>query len=150
MPAAYARLLHIARTAEANNDRDAALFAWRAMRSAAEQTAWLVQPHGYELALANRAIARLTSEASRPLLSPDESTTQAERRMQVLLARRDAPRTGAVVLVVAGLWSSVLGLGWLAWRGVTPEGRLRWPEARFPMVVGLLGLVLYAVSLWLA
>lgn len=150
VPAAYARLLHVARTAEANNDREAALFAWRAMRSAAEQTAWLAQPHSHELALANRAIARLTSEASRPMLSPDESAAQADRRMQALLARRDAPRTGAVALVVAGLWCSAVGLGWLALRGVTPEGRWDWPQARLPAAVGLLGLALYTASLWLA
>lgn len=150
VPAAYARILHIARTTEANGDREAALFAWRAMRSAAEQTGWLLQPHGYEIELANRAIARLTADAPRPMLSPDETSAQADKRMQTLLARRDAPRAPAVALVVAGLWCSVVGLAWLALRGVSPEGHLRWPQARVPAVVGLLGLLLYAASLWRA
>lgn len=150
VPAAYARLLHVARTTEANNDRDSALFAWRAMRASAEQTAWLVQPHQHELDLANAAIARLTSDAPRPMQAHDENDAQAARRMQALLARRDAPRGASVALVVAGLWASVLGLLLLALKGISPEGALRWERARVPAAIALGGLALYAASLWLA
>lgn len=148
--AAYARLLHIARTTEANNDREAALFAWRAMRASAEQTAWLIQPHQHEIDLANGAIARLSADAARPMQSRDETDAQADKRMRQLLARREAPRGTAVALVVAGLWASVLGLALLALRGLTPEGTWHRERARLPAALSLLGLVLYVASLWLA
>lgn len=150
VPAAYARLLHIARTTEANNDRESALFAWRAMRAAAEQTAWILQPHTYELALANRAIARLSSDAPRPMLSPDGSDALAEKRMQALLARQEAPRAPAVALVILGLWGAAAGLLGVTIRGVSSEGKWLWDRARLPAALGLSGLLLYAIALWLA
>lgn len=150
VPAAYARLLHVARTAEASGQREAALFAWRAMRSAAEQTAWLLQPHQFQIDLANRAIARLAAHEPRPLLAPEDTDALAERRMQALLARRDAPRGGGVGLVVLGLVASVLGLVGVGLRGLSPEGRWRWHQARWPALLALVGLTLYALALWFA
>lgn len=148
--AAYARLLHVARTSEANGDRDTALFAWRAMRSAAEQTAWLLQPHQRELDLAAVAIARLTSDAPRPMFARDTSDPQTERHIRSLLERRDTPRTSSIALVVAGLWAAVAGQLLLAVRAISPEGTLRWDRARAPAALGLGGLILYAASLWMA
>lgn len=147
--AAYGRLLHIARTTEANNDKESAIFAWRAMRAAAEQTRWLIQPHAYELALANRAIARLSSDAPRPMLAPEESDQQADKRMQALLERRDEPRGVGVALVVVGLSMAAVGLFWLILRGVSPEGEWDWKQAKIPAIFGLLGMMLYTLALWI-
>ena len=92
---AYARLLHVARTSEALHDRDAALFAWRAMRSVAEQTSWLLQTHPHERALADQAIARLAADEALP---PPRDEANAKLREQLLaqLTPPEAPPPLAV------------------------------------------------------
>jgi hypothetical protein len=148
--AAYARLLHIARTCEASNDTDDALPAWRAMRAAAIETEWALQTHGREIELANTAIARLTAGTPRPLLAHEETDPQAERRMRQILARRDAPRAPLIGAIVAGLALVVAGAIGVAARGLSVDGQMSWPGARVPAAIGLAGLGLYAAALWLA
>jgi hypothetical protein len=148
--AAYARLLHIARTCEANSDADSALPAWRAMRAAAIETEWALQTHEREIELANTAIARLTSGSPRPLLAHEETDPQAERRMQAILARRDTPRAPLIGAIVVGLGLAVAGALGVASRGLSVDGQIRWQAARVPAAIGVAGFVLYAAALWLA
>jgi hypothetical protein len=148
--AAYARLLHIARTCEASGDPDNALPAWRAMRAAAIETEWAIQPHAREIELANAAIARLVASSPRPVAAHEETDPQVERRMRAILARRDTPRAPLIGAIVAGLVLTVLGALGVATRGLSPEGQIRWARARVPGAIGLAGFVLYAAALWLA
>ena len=148
--AAYARLLHIARTCEANNDLENALPAWRGMRAAAIETEWALQPHEREIELANGAIARLVASAPRPLLAHEETDPQVERRMRTILARRDTPRAPLIGAIVAGLLLTVAGALGVASRGLSAEGQIRWAAARVPAAIGLVGFALYAAALWLA
>ncbi len=146
---AYARLLHVARTTEALHERDAALFAWRAMRAAAEQTGWLLQPHAHERELADQGIARLAADEALP---PPRDEANAKLREQLLaqLAPPEAPRPAAVATLLAGLWLAAAGLGWLLVREGDEDESRRWSRRQAPGAVALAGLLLYAVALWRA
>jgi hypothetical protein len=148
--AAYGRLVHLARTAEATGDRETALAAWRAIRSAAVETAWVLSPHESEVRASDIAVARLASEGPRPLLARDETPDKAERRIAALLAREDTPRTPWIVALAAGLLTLVGGAIAAAARGVLPDGSLDLARARIPAVIALAGICVYAVAVWRA
>ena len=141
--AAYARLLHVARTTEANGDKDAALFAWRAMRGAALESRHVAQPHERELAMANDAIARLSADGTRPMMTRDVTPEQAERHMRALLAREDAPRASWTLLLMASFALMLGGLLSVILRGLDVERGL--DSAKLPLAVSLAGLVGYAI-----
>jgi hypothetical protein len=150
VPAAYARLLHIARTSEAAGDRDAALFAWQAMRSAALESRWVVQPHRRELDMADAAIARLMSESPRPVLSRDQTAEQAERSMLAQLSAHGASRAPWIGALLAGLALACGGALAAARLGVAPDGAILWDRVRVPFLVATAGLVLYGAAVWQA
>lgn len=142
--AAYARLIHIARTAEAEGDREAALYAWRAVRTAVIDSTWMVPSHEGELSAANRAIARLS------LLDPTQGSALPEDRdaerskLESLLARRERARTPYVVLLLGAFVLLVVsGLAQLklARRKISSPG---------PIALALVGLAAYAAAIWLA
>ena len=146
--AAYARLLHVARTSEALGDRDTAIAAWRAMRSAAVETAWLSQPHASEIAAADEAVARLASAGSRPLLARDETPERAEKRLRALLAADEVPRAPWALLLVLGLLAMVAGGAAAASRAVSPDGAIDPARAKVAALVAALGLFVYALAVW--
>ena len=61
---AYARLRHIALTAEAFGHRESALFAWRAIQEASLTTSWLLPSNVDSTRVAESAILRLTAPRS--------------------------------------------------------------------------------------
>lgn len=150
VPAAYARLVHVARTAEVDRDPAMALLAWRAVRAAALDTAWLVQPHQDELALANAAIARLSADQPRPMMAREETPEQVERRLRTVLSREGAARAPWIATLAVGLTGLVTAAFWLARSALSAKGTLDRARARAPLALGLIGLALYALAVWRA
>jgi hypothetical protein len=142
--AAYARLVHIARTAEAENDRDGALLAWRSVRSAILDSAFLVPTHDLELAAANRAIARLSAAEPGPSPVVTEEPDAAERRLEILLSRREQARAPYVALVFVGLLAVLGGAARLL--RLEPAQRRTSPALLFVAA----GFFVYLIAVWLA
>lgn len=145
VPAAYARLVHVARTAEAEGNPDTALFAWRAVRTAAIDSRWLLQPHAHDLEVANAAIARMASaEPNRGIAPPSIAPEQAERLTRAVLAEPEGARAPYLAVLAAGLATMLAGAAWT----VARRGRKQPVEASLAVVA--LGAALYVVAALLA
>lgn len=144
VPAAYQRLIHVARTSEVALDREQALLAWREVRQAALDTRWLAQPHARELSMANDAIARLSGDDPRAPLARESSSDEVTARARKLLEQDTAARRPAVATLLVGLTLSFAGA--LAALVASRAGR----SIAAPAVVGAVGVATYAVAvLWL-
>jgi hypothetical protein len=108
---AYERLLQIARDAELRGDRDAALFAWWAVRMSSIGTRAWFAPHAAERAGADRAIARLSSGGP------------SEREELALLAQDRGPSPVWILLMGLGLAGWGAGIAWILGRGLSPAGK---------------------------
>lgn len=139
---AYARLCAVATGAEAAGDADLAEAAWRDVRGVALETRSFISPHARELERANQSLARL---ALRGATSPEEQKAALERA-RAELARDDAPRPPWVLALVLGFLAASAGLALVAWRGITPQGELRWQQAWPGAGLALAGLLLWAVA----
>jgi hypothetical protein len=142
--AAYDRLHAVAAGAEAAGDRETALFAWSAIRSAALETRHVSVPFPAELEAANRALARLEVAEEAP-------ASRRERLRQLKIAERDLSesaegRAGWVALLGLGFAATALGLGWFTLRGVKPGGKLEHRAARLSGLVTLLGALCWAFA----
>lgn len=144
VPVAYARLVEIARAAEERRKPALALFTWRAVRSAATESRWLRQPYAAELELANREIARLAE------LELDDAAEPGEGEVLAALQRDETPRRPWTVALVLGfvLWCG--GLSWVARRAADVGGKMVWGRARLPIVVTLVGVLLWLGAVWRA
>lgn len=109
VPAAYRRLVHLARTSEVSLERDRALLAWREIRQSALDTRWLVQPHARELEMANDAIARLSADDPRAPMARDTSPDEITARARQLLSEDLSSRRGWIAVLLVGLCSLVVG-----------------------------------------
>lgn len=147
---AYGRLLALAREAEKRKQKDLALRAYRAITTASSSTAWVVVPHASDAAEARAAIARMESTSERPIDSATEPASTIEQRLLVELAREPGP---------SRLWSLVLGGSFLLLlagvavviRSALDEtGRLHRGPAVVGGLVAAVGVVGYALALWLA
>jgi hypothetical protein len=137
----YARLVAIARGAEARGSPDIAVLAWQAQRAAVLESTALTRPFPERLEEANRNLARLqaaraSAEAAQPELAArlfEQAQERSERRFSwgALLA---------VGLLVAGL-----GLAWFAHRALRPAG-ISWLEGRWGLLVFGLGAALWALA----
>jgi hypothetical protein len=140
--AAYGRLVHIARTTEAEGNRESALLAWRAVRTAIIDSRWLLDTHEPELAAANRAILRLSAPEATPAMT-DEQRTQ-DRLLEILLARRERARAPYVLLIL-GAQITMLASGGVFVGLARVKIAPRWP------LVGVgVGVALYTLAVWLA
>ena len=128
---AYDRLEQIAQQAEANDDLDTALAAWRGVRSSIKATRSVFTPHAERLDPANQRIAALMARVEDPALDPDKSEAQRAQWHYALLG-----------------FATWLGGGVLfALRGVSAEDKL---EARAAATAGLIvaaGLVVWMIGL---
>lgn len=147
---AYERLIALATAAEGMGDAETALYAWRAVRTAAIETRWMVTPHAADLARANEAIARLSAAAPRPPGTRTEPTVVVVREHLEALARDEAPRAGWVVALVAGFAAWIAGAIWVVRRAVTVTGQWAWRRAGPGLVVCAAGVVVWLVSIWQA
>jgi hypothetical protein len=146
----YERLVALATTAEGLGRAELALFSWRAVRSAALETRWLVTPHAEDLERANAAIARLSAAAPRPPGTRTEPAVAVEREHLALLARDEAPRTGWVVALVAAFAAWVAGAVWVVRRGVTVTGQWSFRQTAPGLAVCATGVAVWLLAIWQA
>jgi hypothetical protein len=147
---AYERLVALATTSEGLGNAEIALLAWRAVRTAATETRWLVTPHEDDLARANAAIARLSAAAPRPPGTRTDPVAAVEREQLEALARDEAPRVGWVVVLVAGFAAWVAGAAWVVRRAVTVTGQWVWRRATPGLVVCGAGVAAWLLAIWRA
>ena len=147
---AYERLLALATTAEGVGDREASLFAWRAVRTAAIETRWLVTPHAADLERANLAIARLEAAAPRPPGTRTDPPAQVEREQLEALSRDEAPRTPWVIALVLAAAAWIGGSILVVRRGITAGGQVSWARATPGIVVTAAGIALWLLAIWRA
>jgi len=146
---AHRELRNLALAAEREGDRDSALAAWRAIRSASMTTRWIVEPHRREREEADAAITRLASELATASTS-GASARDLERLHASASVRSEGPRVGWVMVLLVGLAGWLGGMAWLLQKGLTREGRLVRRVAEKAALVAGLGLGLFVVGLWLA
>jgi hypothetical protein len=147
---AYERLAALATAAEGQGDRELALLAWRAVRTAALETRWLVVPHASDLERANRAIARIEAAAPRPPGTRTEPPQRIEEKQLDALARDEAPRTPWVVALLAAFVAWAGGAAWAVRRATARGFGLDMRGARAGVVVALAGVLLWVLALWRA
>lgn len=140
--AAYERLEAVAHGAEASGDLDNAMFAWRAIRSAALETGHVRAVVPEERERANRALARLQALQSMP-------TSRREALRQKKVAERDlssvgGARAGWILLLALGLGGMLAALGWFTVRGIQPDGSIHRATARYCGLLALLGTACWA------
>ncbi len=144
---AYDALESYARAAESRGQNDRALTAWRAVRSSALSTRWLVIPYRERLERANRRIARLMSLLPPPPVDRGATQAQLEERHLALLQEDRAPDPAWVVLMGVGfaLWMS--SVAWAARQGWDDDDRPQWPVLRLAGAGVALGMLLFFVAL---
>jgi hypothetical protein len=147
---AYERLIALATTAEGLGDAETALFAWRAVRTAATETRWLVTPHEEDLARANAAIARLSAAGPRPPAQRTEAATSIERQHLELLLRDEAPHTGWIVALVGGFLAWAGGAVWVVRRAVSATGHFAWRSAGPALALTACGVLAWLLAIWRA
>lgn len=140
--AAYARLEAVAHGAEASGDLENAMFAWRAIRSAALETRHVRAVVPDQLEQANQALARLQALQSEP-------TSRREALRQKKIAERDLGRTssaraGWIALLAFGLGATLASLAWFTARGIQPDGSIHPATARYCGLLALLGSACWA------
>jgi hypothetical protein len=144
---AYDALEAYARAAESRGQNDRALSAWRAVRSSALATRWLVIPYREQLERANRRIARLMSLLPPPPVDRGASQAQLEERHLALLQEDRAPDPAWVVLMGLGFALWMGAVAWATRRGWDDDDRPQWPVLRVAGAVVAVGMLLFFVSL---
>ncbi len=148
VPAAYAKMISIARLAEGRGDIKTALFAWQAVRTSALSTRWVLVPHQDELAVANASIARLAAKTPAGGGAQTQDPGEVQQKLHMLLARKDRPRLPWVVTLLAGFASLCVGFIHLGWKGIPGEGGLQPKRLRFGAIAVVVGLVAWVLALW--
>jgi hypothetical protein len=146
---AYERLLAIGTTAEGLGDRETALFAFRGVRTAAIETRWIFTPHAEDLEAADRAIARLSTEAPRAPGLRTEPPQTIEREQLEALARDESPRAAWVVVLVAAAFTWAAGALLVA-RAVGADGAVALRPALPGAVITAAGVAAWLLALWRA
>jgi hypothetical protein len=147
---AYERLRALATTAEGLGDREASLYAWRAVRTASIETRWIITPHDEDRERADRSIARLEAAAPRPPGTRTEPPATVEREQLEALGRDEAPRTPWVVALVVAAAAWIGGAVAVVRRGVTAGGQIAWARATPALVVTGAGIALWLLAIWRA
>ncbi len=147
---AYERLIALATTAEGLGNREASLYAWRSVRTAAIETRWIVTPHEDDLERANRSIARLEAAAPRPPGTRTEPPASVEREQLEALSRDEAPRMPWVIALVLAAAAWIGGAIAVVRRGITAGGQIVWSRATPGLVVMAGGIALWLLAIWRA
>ena len=119
--AALKRLRAVAVGSEGVGDVASARLAWGAIRAAAVETRSFTEPYASERAEADQALARL---ASLPVNADAEAQARSVARARAALEELPGPSPFASALLVLGLVTAAVGLGLVAARGLTREGRV--------------------------
>jgi hypothetical protein len=148
---AYRKLYAIAEESEARGNREAALFAWRAVRAAAIGSRSFLTSHDRERSSADVSIARLSTTlraASQP--PPRWSTGVSSRGQGAALAAAVPPKMGWGALVVAGAALWVAGAISLTRKAWDRAGRFQSSELWTPLATAIAGLIAWWVALLMA
>lgn len=147
---AYDALERVARESETRGQADRALTAWRAVRSSALSTRWLVIPYEDRLRTANQHIAHLMAQRE-PALDERERSPRAREEQHLALLNEDrAPEPAWRVVLAAGMALFLGGLGRAAFAGWDDADRPRRGALVSAGAVGALGAALLLVALWRA
>lgn len=144
---AYDALESYARDAESRGQNDRALTAWRAVRSSALGTRWLVVPYRERLDRANRRIAHLMALLPRAPVDRDATPAQVEDRHLALLQEDRAPDPAWVVLMGVGFALWMGAVAWAVRRGWDDDDRPQWPALRVAGAAVAAGMLLFFVAL---
>jgi hypothetical protein len=150
--ASYRKLRDLAVESEARGDLAASLFAWRAVRSAALGTRFLLTPRERERQVADANIARLSSAVRQALLPRHEAGRGAHERESFSGDAGGAwspPPNGAWGLVALGgivLWLAALAR--LAAKGWDAGGNLSILEAKRGALLAAGGLLAWCIGLY--
>jgi len=137
---AYRRLSNIAADAEARGDVDAALFAWRATRSASIGSSWLLATAARERRHADAAIARLMATARAAGLPAHRGIApDALQRYAKDLASDRTPSRWRVMMLIGGFLALVGGSVWGARRALREDGSVDLGLIKMPALVALAG-----------
>lgn len=107
---AYERLERVATEAEAQGRNEQALSAWRAIRSSALATRWLIVPERARLDRANRHIAALMAELPPPPEDRAKDRARLREEHLSLLSEDKAPDPAWLVVLAIGLVAWLTGL----------------------------------------
>lgn len=135
--AAYERLQAIGVGAEVAGEPEVAMFAWRAMRSAALETRHVALTHHEELERANRELARLEVAVQNP--GTERELLREQKIAWQSLSRPVGVRLWWVAVLGFGFVSAAAGLTWVMLRGVRPDGALSTSAARWGGLLTLIG-----------
>jgi hypothetical protein len=145
--AALARLRAVAVGSEGVGDTASARLAWGAVRGAALETRSFAEPYAAEREEADRALARL--QVDLPTADP-EARTRAVARAREELSRIPGPSAWGSLLLLLGFGLAAGGLGWVAARGLTREGRLIPRAFALGAVVFALGVACWTLAAYRA
>lgn len=145
--AAYERLSAVAVGAEAAGDRETAIDAWSAMRSASLESRHVFVPRAAELERANRNLLRLGPGPKWDTV-PSAERAPAPPRVDALHLASAPPerKTGWIALLAAGLALSVAGMTVFVVRGVSPDGSFSLPAVKWAAVLTLVGAACWTVA----
>jgi hypothetical protein len=147
---AYQRLRAIALDAETRGNPEAALFAWRAVRSASIGSSHVAPAAARERRMADTAIARLQAAAREASLPGHRANAQGMVRLYAEdLAADRVPARGRIALLLGGVVAVVAGgVGWTR-RALAADGRIDVFRAKGAAAVAILGAVAWIVGLLL-
>jgi hypothetical protein len=138
----YARLLAVARGAEAAGKPDIAMLAWQAERAAVLESASIVQPFPERLDEANRNLARLSAVKT----AAEADRGELAQRLFKQAQRESTAGAGWGGLLAGGLLVAGSGLAWFARSALGADGRMQWLRGRWGLVTFGLGTALWAVA----
>ena len=144
---AYDALERFARDQETLGRHDHALLAWRAVRSSALATRWIVVPYRDRLDRANRRIARLMALLPPP---PEERDTPVARREELhyaLLLEDRAPEPAWVLVLAVGVALWLGGAFHAARHGWDDDDRPRARALALASAAVAVGLLLFVLAL---
>jgi hypothetical protein len=145
--AALARLRAVAVGSEGVGDMASARLAWGAIRAAAVETRFFVEPYRAERDEADQALARLL--AATPS-SDSDARARAVAKARAELARIPGPSPVDTLLLLVGFGLSALGFGLIAVRGLTREGRVIRREFALGAFVFALGVACWTFAAYRA
>lgn len=144
---AYDALERFARDQETLGHQDHALLAWRAVRSSALATRWVIVPHRDRLERANRRIARLMALLPPPPEDRDTPVARREELHYALLLEDRAPEPAWVIVLGLGLALWLGGASYAARHGWDDDDRARPRPLATSAAAVAVGLILFVLAL---
>ena len=138
----YARLLAVARGAEAAGKPDIAMLAWQAERAAVLESASIWHPFPERLDEANRNLARLAALKT----GAEPERAELAQRLFKEAELQSVARGPWGSLLAGGLLVAGAGLGWFAHAALGQDGRVHWLRGRWGLLTFGLGAALWALG----